>query len=99
MIYKLRKLNVVKITDSEIKRDKLIANGFELVETYVPGFIAETIVEPEAVEEAAETAEEITAEPPDKRTKVELQELLAAKGVEFPKSATKDELLALLDSE
>jgi len=32
ILYKLKKLNVVKIVESENDRDKLIAKGFELQE-------------------------------------------------------------------
>lgn len=30
-MYRLRKLNVIKLTDDPQKRDKLIADGFELI--------------------------------------------------------------------
>lgn len=87
--YKLRKLNVVKIVDSEYKRDKLIANGFELVGTKSVVVGEDEISSVEVTENAIEIAD---------LTVAKLKEILDDKGIEYPKSADKKALYDLYEA-
>lgn len=94
-MFKLEKLNVVRLVDSEHARDLLLADGFSLVEEAEDEGVleAEDLLTGQKAEESEEPKTE--AMDVDGMTVKELQEYLVQRGIEFKAGATKVELLKL----
>ena len=86
-MYKLERLNVVRLVDSELKAKALIDEGFTLVE------------EPKEVAAGVKSDAESNVSNQKKMTLTELKDYAAEKGVDLGEAAKKADIVALLTKE
>ncbi|NMA00893.1 MAG: hypothetical protein GX924_07670 [Clostridiaceae bacterium] len=86
-MYKLERLNVVRLVDSELKAKALIDEGFTLVE------------EPKEVAAGVKSDAESNVSNLKKMTLTELKDYAAEKGVDLGEAAKKADIVALLTKE
>lgn len=87
-MYRLRKLNVVKLTEDPRKRDNLIRAGFTLVDPP-----SENLSKSEPHDEATELQEMTDF---GKMTKAELRDILDARRIDYTPADSKAVLVELL---